>query len=123
MFIFIVTMVLAYVIDSFLVGITFYALKNRFKWNISYQKGFIILFFTFIFLDNYWLPMMHVLDLTYTVGNLEIAKLFDLTPNEPIEDLFGFGLVDFIIWAIEALLATYIGEKLFPHKKSRASQS
>ena len=81
MLVFIVTMVLALVIDSFLVGITFYALKNRFQWNISYRTGFIMLFLIFVFLDNYWLPMMHVLDLTFTFGNQEIAKVVDLTPN------------------------------------------
>ena len=85
MVVFIVTMVLGFVIDSFLVGITFYAIKNRFKWNISYRTGFIILFLVFVFLDNYWLPMVHVLDLTYTVGNQEIAKFFDLAPMSPLK--------------------------------------
>ena len=121
MIIFIITMVLFVLIDSFLVGITFYALKNRFQWNISYRTAFIILFLVFVFLDNYWFPMMHVLDLTYTVGNQEIAKFFDLAPNEPVENLFGFGLVDFVIWAIEALIATYIGEKVFSRKEGKAT--
>ena len=116
MIIFIITMVLFVLIDSFLVGITFYALKNRFQWNISYRTAFIILFLVFVFLDNYWFPMMHVLDLTYTVGNQEIANFFDLAPNEPVEDLFGFGIIEFVIWSIEALIATYIGEKVFSRK-------
>ena len=121
MVVLIITLVLVVLIDSFLVGITFYALKNRFLWNISYRTAFIILFLVFVFLDNYWLPMMHVLDLTYTVGNHEVAKFFDLAPNEPVEDLFGFGLVDFVIWAIEALIATYSGEKVFSRKKGKAT--
>ena len=121
MIIFIVTMVLMSLIDTFLVGITFYALKNRFHWNISYRTAFIILFLSFVFIDNYWWPMMHVLDLTYTVGNPEIVKAFGLSPNEPFKDLFGFGLFEFGIWAIEALLATYIGEKLFSRKKGKAT--
>ena len=121
MVIFIATMVLMFLVDSCLVGIAFYALKNRFQWNMSFRTGFIILFLAFIVLDNYPWPMVHVLDLTYTVGNQEIAKFFDLAPNEPVENLLGFGIVDFVIWAMEALLATYIGEKLFSRKKGKAA--
>jgi hypothetical protein len=62
------------------------------------------------------LPMVLVLDLTYTVGNTNIAKFFDLRPNERFADLFGFGLFEIIVWAIQSLLAAVIGEVIISKK-------
>jgi hypothetical protein len=119
MAIFIVSIVLMLLIDSFLVGTTFYALKNRFQWNISFFTGFIILYLSFVFIDNYLWPMIKVLDITYSVGNQEIVKAFNLSSRESAVDLFGFGLFEFVTWAIEALLASYFGEKIFSRKTGK----
>ena len=103
MVIFIATMVLMLLINSFLVGITFYALKNRFQWNISFLTGFIIIYLSLVFLDNFLWPMVKVLDITYSVGNQEIVNAFGLSNRESAVDLFGFGLF-YIVLACHKLL-------------------
>ena len=60
--------------------------------------------------------MVIVLDVTYTVGNADIAEFFDLKPNEPLVDLFGFGLFEIITWIFQSLLAAFIGEKIIMKK-------
>lgn len=102
-----------YVIEVFLVGVTYYSLKNLYRWKISPKKNLFILFLTFMFLDNYLWAAIINLDVSFTVGNESIAKAFNLKPNEPAINLFGFGWFEFISWSVEALAASYIGEKLF----------
>lgn len=105
-----------FLIDAFLVGIAFYSIKEHFHWKISPRVCLVILFFIFAFLEYYVLPMFSVLDVTYTVGNTDIAKLLDLGPNEHVTDLYGFGLFEFIAWSVQAFLASYIGNKVVSHK-------
>jgi hypothetical protein len=112
--------ILIYLIDTFLVGITFYSLKDRFQWHISTRMSLLILFIIFAFIENSILPMLFFLDITYTVGNADVAKLFDLKPNEPLIDLFGFGLFEIITWAFQSLLAAFIGEKIIMKKSTQA---
>ena len=118
MIIFISTVILIYLIDTFLVGVSFFSLKDRFQWHISKRLSLIILFVIFAFLDIYILPMIIVLDLTYTVGNTDIAKFFDLKPNERFAELFGFGLFEIIVWAVQSLLAAVIGEMIIVKKSN-----
>ena len=118
MLIFILTVILMYAIDTFLVGISFYSLRNRFQWQISYRKSLLILFVIFAFLEYYILPIVLVLDITYTVGNAGIAEVFNLKPNERLIDLFGFGLFEIIVWAVQSLLAAVIGEMIITKKSS-----
>ena len=119
MIIFISTVILIYLIDTFLVGVSFFSLKDRFQWHISKRLSLIILFVIFAFLEIYILPMIIVLDLTYTVGNADIAKFFDLRPNERFADLFGFGLFEIIVWAVQSLLAAVIGEMIIGKKSTK----
>jgi len=116
MFILISTIIFIYLIDTFLVGVSFFSLKDRFQWHISKRLSLIILFVLFAFLEIYILPMVIVLDLTYTVGNTDIAKFFDLKPNEHFSELFGFGLCEIIVWAVQSLLAGVIGEMIIAKK-------
>jgi hypothetical protein len=111
--------ILIYLIDTFLVGIAFYSLKDRFQWHISTRMSLLILFVIFASLENSILPMLFALDITYTVGNADVAKLFDLKPNEPLINLFGFGLFEIITWAFQSLLAAFIGEKIIMKKSTR----
>lgn len=113
MLIFLISVFLMYLIDIFLVGVTYYSLKARFEWKVSPKKSFFILFVIFLLNDNYFLPMISVLDISFTVGNEQIAKVFDLKPNEPVIRLFDFGWFEFFIWSIEAVAASYIGERFF----------
>ena len=110
------SVILIYAIDTFLVGISFYALKNRFHWRISTQMNLVILFLIFALLENYILPLLIVLDVSYTVGNPEIVEFFDLKPNEPALELFGFGIFAIITWLIQSVLAAVIGEKIIIKK-------
>ena len=119
MIIFISTVILIYLIDTFLVGVSFFSLKDRFQWHISKRLSLIILFVIFAFLEIYILPMIIVLELTYTVGNADIAKFFDLKPNERFAELFGFGLFEIIVWAVQSLLATVIGEMIISKKSTK----
>ena len=63
--------------------------------------------------------MFFVLDATITVKNPDIAKMLNLQPDEPIEELIGFGWFEFIIYNLQTLLATIIGYKIF-FKKSES---
>ena len=119
MIIFIFTFILDYSINAALVGIAYYSLKAHFQWNFSGHKNYVILFLIFAFLDNFAYPMFFVLDATITIRNPDIAKLFNLQPNEPIEELIGFGWFEFIIYSVQTLLATYIGDKIFFKKLER----
>jgi len=112
--------ILIYLIDTFLVGITFYSLKDRFQWHISTRMSLLILFIIFAILENSILPMLFVLDITYTVGNADVVKLFDLKPNEPLINLLGFGLFEIITWAFQSILAAFIGEKIIMKKSTQA---
>ena len=113
MVVFIGSLILMYIIDTFLVGVTYYSLKTRYKWKFTPKQNFIILFVVFLFLDNYLWPAIANLDITYSVGNESIANAFDFKPNEPVINLFGLGWFEFVTWSIEALAASYIGEKIF----------
>jgi hypothetical protein len=101
-----------YAIDALLVGIAFHALKNKFQWKITPRMSFVVLFLVFAFLENYGWPMIHVLDITFTVRNSDIAEVFNLSPNEPVANLFGLGSFEFVTWALQAFLAGYLGERL-----------
>ena len=113
MIVFILTIALIYLIETILVGVAFYALKVRFKWAISPKLCFAMLVILFALLENAMLPMMYVLDVTFTIGNEEIAKAFEVMPDEPVINLFEFGLFAWIMWGVRALIAGYIGNKLF----------
>ncbi len=119
MVILISTIILIYLIDTFLVGISFFSLKDRFQWHISKRMSLIILFIIFALLGSYILPMVIVLDITYTVGNADIAKLLDLKPNERFAELFGFGLFEIVAYGVQSLLAALIGEMIIVKKSTQ----
>ncbi len=112
MIVFVVNGILMYLIDALVVGIAFFGLKSRYQWSFSPGLCFVILVLIFSFLGNYLWPMVYVLDVTYTVGNEEVAQLFDFQPNEPFIDLYGLGLAEFITWGVQALVALFIGRKV-----------
>jgi hypothetical protein len=121
MVIFISTIILMYLIDTFLVGVSFFSLKQRYQWSISKRMSLLLLFMIFAFLEFYILPMVIVLDLTFTVRNAEIADLLGLKPDEPFAGLFGFGFFEIVVWIVQALLASLIGELLFGRKPASAA--
>jgi len=110
------TLILIYLIDTFLVGVTFFALKERFQWSISKRMSLFILFVVFVFLEYYILPMVVVLDVTFTVGNPDIAGPLGLKPDEPFAGLFDFGFFEVLVMVSQALLAALVGEKMLMRK-------
>lgn len=118
MAIFVLSLILIYIVDTVLVGLSFYSLRQRFNWKISPKLCFVILIFIFAILDNYFIPMIFILDATITIRNDVIAKAFGITPNFPIMNLFDPGLFDFIIWCGQSFVAAFIGEKTFTRKNN-----
>ena len=112
MAIFILSILLVYAVDIFLVGVTFQAISNKYQWNISPKKSFIILFFIFAVLENYLWPLVYSLDLTITVRNESIASLLEIPADYPFINFFELGLFEFFTWAIQAALAGLIGTKI-----------
>jgi hypothetical protein len=108
--IFILTLILIYLVDTVLVGLAFYSLRQRFNWQISPKLCFVVLIFIFAILDNYFVPMIYILDASITIRNEEIAKVFNITPNYPVMSLFDPGLFDFVIWSVQSFVAGIIGE-------------
>jgi hypothetical protein len=121
MTIFILTLILMYLVDTFLVGIAFHAVKERFQWNISYRNRMIILFAIFAFLDNYFLPMIITLDMTYTIRNPAVVAFLDLKPNEPFADLFNFGFFELATWLVQSFFANYVGEKVLINRSKQVA--
>lgn len=108
----IASFILAYIIDTILAGVVFHFFKAKFGWKLSLKQDFLILFIVFLFLDNYLWPGFFILDVTYTVHNEAVASFFELRENEPLAELFGFGMFEFIIWCLQALVANIIGSKM-----------
>ena len=114
------TLFLIFLVDTVLVGLAFFALKNRFNWNLSPKLSFVILFVIFGLFENYLLPMCYVLDARLTIGNEQVAEFLDFPPDYPVMDLFGLGLFQFITWSLQAFFAGLIGEKLLKKKERSA---
>ncbi len=116
MIIFILSLFFILVVDTFLIGIAFYALKDRYDWKISPKLTLFILFIIFALFENYALPIIYILDATVTIGNQEISSALDISPNMPLIELFELGFFEFSIWLIQAFFAVLIGEKLIKKK-------
>ena len=110
------SVLLIYAVDIFMVGITFQALVKRYQWKITPRKSFIFLFFIFAVLENYLWPLAYSVDITITVRNEAIASLFEIPPDYPFINFFGFDFFEFFTWAIQAALAGLIGKKILENK-------
>lgn len=113
MTVFILSVAGLFLIDAAVVGVAFFALRQRLGWRISPRWSFALLWVIFGLLANFLLPMAVVLDATFTVRNPEVARAMDLRPEEPFVGLFGVGALEFMMWAAQAFLASLIGHRLF----------
>jgi len=120
LFTFISSLIIAYCLDIVLIGLAFQALVRRFSWRFSPGGRLLILFLVFALWESYYFPAVVVLDLTYTIENEAIAKAFDFSPNEPLIELFGLGWFELTTWSIQALLASWVGEKMLGAKATNA---
>lgn len=111
--VFVISVLLAYLIDTLLVGMAFFALKARFRWSVSRGKCFLILFATFAFKDLLWWPAFYFLDVVFTVRNTELAQLLALRPDQPLMSFFDPGFFDLFLYAVQTVVATWVGTKVF----------
>ncbi|MDY6823659.1 MAG: hypothetical protein SWH68_07685 [Thermodesulfobacteriota bacterium] len=109
-FIIILTIIIVYIIDMFLVALAWQCLRQRFKWAFSRIVDFIILFLLFACLDVYPYPAASILDITYTIHNESVVNFLSISPNGSVMDFFGFGIFEIVLYAIEALLSIFIGK-------------
>ena len=114
MTVFVVNIVLIYLLDAVLVGTSFFVIKRRFRWNLSPGLTFATLVLLMAIFENLVVPAYVVLDLTFTIRNPEISSFFEFKQNEPAINLFSLGFIDFLIWCVQAFIASLIGEKLVP---------
>jgi len=116
MILFFIFVVIIYLVDIFLVGASFAAIKRVFNLNISVIKSILILIVAFALLDNLVTPLVDYLDLTFTIRNQEIANFFELKENTPASMFFSIGYFDFIIWLVESLIAVFVVDKRITKK-------
>ena len=108
----ILSIIIIFLIDTFLIGIAFQALKNRFEWSISQKKCFIILLLIFAVFDNYFFPLLYALDLRVIVGNKAIAEFLELNGAIHFLELFDPGIFEFLTYSFQAFLAGILGPKI-----------
>ena len=116
MVIFIINVLFIYAVDTFMVGITFQAIANKYQWKVTPIKSFIYLFLIFAVLENYLWPLVYSVDVTITVRNDAIASLLEIPPDYPFINFFELGVFEFFTWAIQAVLAMGIGQKILENK-------
>lgn len=119
MTIFILSGLVIYAIDIIMVGITFQAVVNKYKWKITPKKSLVILFFIFAVLENYLWPLAYSADVTITVRNEAIASLLEIPPDYPFINFFDLGLFELFLWMIQAALAGVIGSLILRPQDSK----
>jgi hypothetical protein len=117
--IFVLSFLIIYAVDIFLVGITFQAIVNKFQWNLSPKKSLAILFVVFAILENYLWPLAYSLDVTITVRNNAIASLLEIPPDYPFTNFFELGFFEFFTWVIQAALAGLTGSIVLKQQKNK----
>ena len=113
---FILFFIVAYSIDIILVGFAFSAVKKAFRLNISLVFSFLILMILFAVIDNMMIPLVNILDITFTIHNKEIADFLELKENIPASVLYSIDYSDFIIWFVESFLALFVIDKKITNK-------
>jgi hypothetical protein len=101
-------MLLAYSVDVLLVGLSFSAIKKAFRINISIVFSIIILMILFAIIDNMIIPLVNILDLTFTIHNKEIADFLEVSENIPASALYSIDYFDIILWLVESLIALFV---------------
>ena len=120
-----VLLLLTYAADSLitaaLVGITWFSVLRWREAAVSPRRTFLSLLGIFVDLDFYWWPAILPLDITFTVGNVDVARFLDLSPNMRADEFFGIGPSDFPVWVIKAFVALWTGRKVVGIHDSHAA--
>jgi hypothetical protein len=120
MFLFLITCVVDYLIAASLVGVTWSAILRSRGVTISPRMRFASLLAIFAILDLYWWPAALSLEITFTVGNSQLARLLELHPNMGIEQLLDIGPFDFLVWVLQVLVALWVGPAVVGSPESPA---
>lgn len=105
--------VISYVISSCVVGISYFTLFGN-RIGLSYNRiAFVILLAVFAVLDLYWVPAIVPLDITFSIGNDEIAKAFDADSAIRLNDILSFGWFDVLVWLIQTTIGYFVGMKVY----------
>ena len=99
-------MLLNAAIESLLVGLSAAALSEKMKWLDSMPLRVVVFWGVFGILSAYYIPAIHALDATITIGNAEIAR--EIGPGTPIKltSLFEFSFSDPVVWLVQAGIAS-----------------
>lgn len=104
-------LLLAYSVDILLVGLSFSAIKKAFRINISIVFSIVILMILFSIIDNMIIPLVNILDLTFTIHNKEIADFLEVNENIPAAALYSIDYFDIILWFVESIIALFVIDK------------
>jgi len=119
--IFIGYIIIDYVAIAIIVGVAFFPLFGHRNFVSSTKKTLVILLIIFGFMDYYFLPVIALLDITFTIGNQQIAEFFELRPNMSVGEFIDPGLFDLFIWLIQAIIAHFTGTLVYQRIMSRAT--
>jgi len=107
MVIFLVTFLFDYLMKSAVVGIVFFAIMGNEKRLVQSWRIFPLFMFIFLLLDIYDLPAIEAMDISFKIGNPDIAKILHFTGYHSYSEysfslswfkLFSYGLSSFIAY-------------------------
>ena len=111
-----ITILVIFIVETFVVGVTYHSLKIRFRWKVSAKKSFLFLFVLYAIFDNYILPLLFAVDLRFTIGNETITKLIDTPEAVHSLEFFNPGIFEFFLYSFHAFLAGTIIPKILNEK-------
>ena len=109
----IAVIIIAYLIESVAIGISFYALFGErigFRYN---RLAFLGLLIVFAILDSYWVPAIVPLDMTVTFGSKEAASSLEVESGIRVNDLIDFGWFEIIVWVAQTAIGYFVGMKVY----------
>ncbi|MCK4911638.1 MAG: hypothetical protein KAR83_08335 [Thermodesulfovibrionales bacterium] len=119
--IFIGCVIFDYVAIAMIVGVAFFFLFGHRNFISSTKKTLVILIIIFGFIDYYYLPVLALLDITFTIGNQQIAEFFGSRPDMSLDDIFNPGFLDIFIWLIQAIIAHFTGTLVYQRIMNRST--
>ena len=114
MVVFIITGVILYLIDTFLIGVLLAFWRLRWGQHLSRRLTPFVLMVIFAFLDTYWLPTVIALDLRIVIGNSRAAEALGVSGEVPLINLIGFGWFDVLVWGVQVIVAAWVADRLLP---------
>ena len=108
----IVTVVFSSLLTAALAGTALFALAHRWDLPVSSAGALAVLMIFFAFDDVYYIPLVRLLDISFSVGNAEVAKFLHLAGSSSASDFFSVRLTDALIWLVQTAVGYAAGSKL-----------